>query len=515
MPILKETWDSLERNLDHIQPDKSIETEKCFNHKMHCVSMSSMQQAQGLTEEAICPICLDFFTESVILECGRNFCRACIARGWRSGKVYTCPECRGKSKKKNLRANGALANLAEKARNLEFNPKETPSKLHCEKHQEQLKLFCVTDKKLICSICRDSREHYSHEFLPMDDAGDMCKEELKISLNSATQRWASALDTKQRQKQLISEVREQSSSLQTHITSEFTKMHQILTEKEQRLLRDLREEEEKILKRMEKNLSVIQEQVLMILFHITPQICVSVSFQEEVSEPKSCTITPNFTRLPFMPLSRQNYYGYSKLRPSDHFAAAPASLALDLNTANPWLSLSEDRTSVRLGDKWQRLPDTPERFDRSPCNLGSEGYTSGRQYWVVEMWDNADWGLGVVRESAEKKGDIDPNPEIGYWIVGLGSEHGYFALTSPSWTLLTPKVDPRKIGFSWTMRVDRCHFTMRTTSPIPTLSLRESFSSSTWDGCMARKPRKFPNPSGSNVTNSESSVCIMRPLVAE
>uniref|UniRef100_UPI00398E3878 zinc-binding protein A33-like isoform X2 n=1 Tax=Pristiophorus japonicus TaxID=55135 RepID=UPI00398E3878 len=221
--------------------------------------MASREQHQSFTEELICPICLDFFTDPVLLECGHNFCRSCITQCWDKKETNSCPECREEFPEINLRASRALANLAEKAREVKLNPKQKESKLHCEEHQEELKLFCETDKKLICLVCRDAQEHREHRFRPIKEAVGIYKDQLKSSLDSLTEKKLAALEMELKQKQQISGVREQSSSLQTHITSEFTKMHQIVTEKEQCLIRDLREQEGKIVETMEKNLREIQE----------------------------------------------------------------------------------------------------------------------------------------------------------------------------------------------------------------------------------------------------------------
>ncbi|XP_072891243.1 E3 ubiquitin-protein ligase TRIM39-like [Hemitrygon akajei] len=93
------------------------------------------------------------------------------------------------------------------------------------------------------------------------------------------------------------------------------------------------------------------------------------------------------------------------------------SVTLDVETAHPYLEVSEDRKSVRRTGIRRDLPDTGKRFTDRPCVLGSEGFTSGRHYWEVEVTGNRVWSLGVAAESVERKGRVSLSPETGFWVI--------------------------------------------------------------------------------------------------
>ncbi|XP_072891009.1 zinc-binding protein A33-like isoform X2 [Hemitrygon akajei] len=388
--------------------------------------MASKGQVESLTEEAVCPICLDFFTDPVILDCGHNFCRSCITRCWEREERNSCPECREEFADRTLRVNRALANLSEKARKLNLNPKGKESKLHCEAHEEELKLFCENDKKLLCVICRDSRKHREHRFLPIKEAVEVYKERVKSALDSLTEKKCELEDMERQQKEKVSGVREQSHSVQSHITSQFDELRRIITEKEQRLLRDLREEEERILNPMEKNLQKIQENLNSIWEKMS-------KLQERMDQQDNVTFLMEEARRKRRISDEENVlsvtHGTLPVEKFDHpfllnttlremsDTIKRVSVTLDVETASPCLEVSEDRKSVRNTGTCRDLPDTRKRFTYWICLLGSEGFTSGRHYWEVEVTGNRWWGLGVAAESVERKRAVRLSPETGFWII--------------------------------------------------------------------------------------------------
>ncbi|XP_062865669.1 E3 ubiquitin-protein ligase TRIM17-like [Trichomycterus rosablanca] len=49
-------------------------------------------------ENLKCSICLDFFTDPVVLSCSHSFCTSCINRNWNESEARKCPLCRKKSR---------------------------------------------------------------------------------------------------------------------------------------------------------------------------------------------------------------------------------------------------------------------------------------------------------------------------------------------------------------------------------------------------------------------------------
>uniref|UniRef100_A0A3B4ZJY3 Tripartite motif containing 35-28 n=1 Tax=Stegastes partitus TaxID=144197 RepID=A0A3B4ZJY3_9TELE len=86
---------------------------------------------------------------------------------------------------------------------------------------------------------------------------------------------------------------------------------------------------------------------------------------------------------------------------------------LDPNTAEPNLRLHQDLTAVMYQHTKGWAPRNPERFEGYLTVLGSEGFDSGTHSWVVEVGNNADWAVGVIGESVQRKADMP----TGCWSV--------------------------------------------------------------------------------------------------
>ncbi|XP_021107775.1 E3 ubiquitin-protein ligase TRIM11 isoform X4 [Heterocephalus glaber] len=366
--------------------------------------MATPDLSTNLQEEATCAICLDYFTDPVMTDCGHNFCRECIGRCWGQPEgPYACPECRELSPQSNLRPNRPLAKMAEMARRL-HPPSPVPQGV-CAAHREPLAAFCADELRLLCAACERAGEHWAHRVRPLQDAAEELKGRLEKSLEHLRRQMEDALLFQAQAEETCALWQKMVETQRQNMLGEFERLRRLLAEEEQQLLQRLEEEELEDIKDALRRVQDVKLQPPEVVPMELRTVC----------------------RVPGLVETLRRFRG---------------DVTLDPDTANPELVLSEDRRSVQRGDLRQALPDSPERFDPGPCVLGQERFTSGRHYWEVEVGDRSSWALGVCRDNVNRKEKGELSASNGFWIlVFLGSYY------SSSKRAFSPMRDPpRRVG---------------------------------------------------------------------
>lgn len=421
------------------------------------------QAAANLTEdlqnEATCPICLDSFKDPVITECSHNFCGACIREYCKeSSRNVSCPQCRKTIQPRNFRPNRQLANMVEIAVRLGVEAAKKAREIVCKEHKEPLKLFCERDQSPICLVCRESRGHRDHAVAPIEEAAQAYKEKLQSNL--------CFLQKEREEFEPYGEERSDELLRQTEferrkILSEFEQLHVFLSEQQCLLLAQLEMLDEEILRRRHEYVTKVSEKKLLLneLISEIQRKCSqpATEFLKDVGSTLSrCECVKVPTPEPVSPVLKKRVSDFSennnlvtgvlavfKENLRAQLDKEKVNVTLDPETANPHLILSENGKSVRLGAGRLDVPANPKRFMSSPCVLGSEGFTTGRHYWELEVGDGDGWAVGAARESVERNRKSTLQTE-GIWAVRLGWDRQYTALTFPP-TPLSLDEKPRKI----------------------------------------------------------------------
>lgn len=179
----------------------------------------------NISEEFLCSICLDVFTEPVSTPCGHNYCRACISRYWSSRAIIQCPLCQETFlTAPKLRVNTAFRDMLEKKTkqagadggspagpgdvpcdlcqgnrrrkavksclgcsasycDAHLKPHRTVQKLKwhqlinpvdsleervCRKHNKVMESFCKIDQCCVCSVCL-KEDHVGHDVVSLEE----------------------------------------------------------------------------------------------------------------------------------------------------------------------------------------------------------------------------------------------------------------------------------------------------------------------------------------------------------
>uniref|UniRef100_A0A3Q0R0K6 Tripartite motif containing 35-14 n=1 Tax=Amphilophus citrinellus TaxID=61819 RepID=A0A3Q0R0K6_AMPCI len=371
-----------------------------------------------------CPVCCEIFRDPVVLKCSHSFCASCLQQYWnQQRRNRDCPLCRTQSLDDPV-PSLTLKNLCESCTHESEEPEEAVEELYgepgelCPHHGEKLKLYCLLDKEPICVVCHTSRKHKQHECCPVSEALVDVKEKMKSALTALKQR----------------------------TREEFEKLHNFLHAEENARMEALKREEEQKTEQMKQKVEEMERKIASVSESIRV-------LEEEMASEGITVLHVSFNDCPVedpvMPpgalIDVAKYVGSLMFHVWEkmHKIAKYTPVTLDPNTAAPWLILSDDLTTVCDSDEKQKLPDNPERFDPDTGVLGSEGFTSGRRAWDVNVGDNTAWVVGVAKESVQRKEKVSSVLKNGYLCVYFYHKM-YFAGTSPL-TRLNLKRNPQKI----------------------------------------------------------------------
>ncbi|KAM6037632.1 E3 ubiquitin-protein ligase TRIM7-like isoform 1-T4 [Chlamydotis macqueenii] len=419
-------------------------------------AMAAVFLPGSLQDEATCSVCLEFFKDPVSIECGHNFCRACIVKSWKDLEMdFPCPQCREVFQQKSFRPNRQLANMSEIISQFTLRgAKGAEEEGLCAKHREALKLYCKDDRKTICVVCDRSREHRPHAVVPVDEASEEYKEKIQGRLDFLKKERQELLEFKVNDDKKTQELLKTIENERQKLLLEFERLRQFLHDQEHILLGQLEKMEKNIAKRQNENITDLSKEITLLnkliteleekiqqpMLEFLKDVMNIISRSDDVKcqkpVPVSTDMKMHVCNFSLKTVVLEKVLKRFRENLQDELGRGEKEdLTLDPDSANHLLILSADLKSVRMGCRKQELPDNPKRFDTNSRVLATTGFKSGRHYWEVEVGASDGWAFGVAKESVRRKGLTQFSPEEGIWAVQQNGGR-YWAVTSPQRTPL-------------------------------------------------------------------------------
>lgn len=359
--------------------------------------------------DCTCPVCCDIFTDPVLLLCGHSFCKDCLQQWWRQSGEQTCPVCKEIFPMAQPPRNLALRDLSDTLRRERSQRANSGSEEMCSLHGERLKLFCQDDQQLICVICRDSQKHKKHNCFPISEAAEALRAELKLKTQHLKTKLGSFQAHKLNYDNMAGHIKLQAQQTEKTIKEEFLKLYQFLRAEEAARIDAVRKEATLKSEVMNIRIDNLTAEISLLEDSIRTteraMMAEDISFMLNVRSTmmrSKCNLpdpeTPSGALMDEAKhLGNLLFTVWRKMK--DIIQYTPVTL--DPNTGGSILTISEHMTRLTESNNSHPLPRNPERRQNSEV-LGSEGFSSGKHSWDVEVGDW--WAVGVAARTKNPKG---------------------------------------------------------------------------------------------------------------
>ncbi|XP_048059539.1 E3 ubiquitin-protein ligase TRIM39-like isoform X5 [Megalobrama amblycephala] len=342
-----------------------------------------------------------------------------------------------------------------------INPVRNLEDYICQKHERPLELFCRDDQTCVCPMCA-VKDHKNHNTVPIEEESEEKKTQLmktqkdvqqmiqdrikKIQevKHSAEIRKRNTEKEKAARVKLFTDLIRSIERCQTELLEMMEEQQKAAEKQEEELIEELEQEITELKMRNTELEQLSHTEDHLHLLQIYSSLCSSRNTRNwsEISVKTDESLETVRRALTQLQDTLQEKLTQTDLKRMQQYEV---DVTLDPDTAHPNLILSDDGKQVRCGDKRQKLPDNPERFDRYSNVLGKEGFSSGRFYFEVQVKEKTDWTLGVASEFIDRKGEITLRPSDGFWTVVLRNGNEYEAFAD-SLVSLCLRVKPQWVG---------------------------------------------------------------------
>ncbi|XP_028330552.1 nuclear factor 7, brain-like isoform X2 [Gouania willdenowi] len=429
----------------------------------------------SLMDKLTCSVCTQLFTDPVIITCGHTFCKTCLED--QSGNQ--CPKCQTPVER-TLEVNVVLCEMIQQVNGQGGNESQgasgevqcdvcthelvTPVKdldqRACQKHGRPLVFYNTNQQVCMCVRCVSSFE----DVVFIEEEAEKKKAQIKETLAN----WQQEIALRQNKREEFShdlhscmeELRDEITEIQTVFNDMMTLMKETMDKVLQPMLEKKTSLEQEA-ENLKNNLTTEMDELNLTISELenVSNIEDSVVFLLTYSD----QVNPNLTDWTDIKLDTDLLFGsmrtattqmmeniqleVEKLTPIEirRVSKFPVDVKLDPTTAHRHLKVSEDCKTVADGGENQEVEKSPKRFDKFGSILGDKGIKSGKSYWEVEVSNKTGWELGVARVDANRQGNLNLNPESGYWVIAHYDDKKFSALKAPPLRLLLSE-NPEKVG---------------------------------------------------------------------